>query len=183
MAGFIGTLGWSRKALKLLGLAANGNHEAEYELGMRYKTGKGVPKNKKLAIEWLIKAANGGNEDAQYILYIAYTGGEGVQKNLKVALGFLMQSAEGANKYAQFELGEYYMGKSQYDHAVEWFKKSARQEHAAAQCELGRCYYYGLGSIRAEEIGLEWIERAIDRNFAPALDLRNRIEREIEKRT
>lgn len=168
--------------MKLLGLAAHGNAEAQAEIGSRFLTGKGVPQNNKLAIEWLIKGANRGNEDAQYLLFTCYSQGKGVPQNQKVALGFLMQSAEGANKYAQFELGEYYMGKSNYDHAVEWFKKSARQQHASAQLELGRCYYYGLGTIRAEEIGLKWIERSADHNFRPAKEQLRIIERENRKR-
>lgn len=174
--------GWSRKCMKLLGLAANGNPEAQYELGNRFLTGKGVPQNVNLAIEWLIKASDRGNEEAQYLLYTCYTMGKGVPKNPKIALGFLMMSADGANKYAQYELGEYYQGKNHYDEAIEWFKKSARQEYAPAQMELGRCYYYGLGSIRAEEIALGWIQRAIDHNHQPAKDLLRVIEREARKR-
>lgn len=176
------TKGWSRKSMKLLGLAAHGNAEAQYELASRFFSGKGVPKNEKLAIEWLIKASDRGNEEAQYLLYTCYNMGTGVPKNPKVALGFLMMSAEGANKYAQFELGEYYEGKNHYDQATEWFKKSARQEYAPAQMELGRCYYYGLGSIRAEEIALGWIQRAIAHNYQPAKDLLRVIEREERKR-
>ncbi len=176
------TKGWTRKSMKMLGLAANGCAEAQFELGNRFLTGKGVPQNNKLAIEWLIKASDRGNEEAQYLLYTCYTMGTGVPKNPKVALGFLMMSAEGANRYAQFELGEYYQGKNHYDEAIEWFKKSARQEHPPAQMELGRCYYYGLGSIRAEEIALDWIQRAIDHNYQPAKDLLRVIEREAKKR-
>lgn len=176
------TRGWSRKSMKLLGLAAHGNAEAQCDLGTAFLSGKGVPKNEKLAIEWLIKSSDRGNEEAQYLLFTCYTMGTGVPKNPKVALGFLMMAAEGANKYAQFELGEYFEGKNRYDEAVVWFKKSARQEYAAAQMELGRCYYYGLGTIRAEEIALEWIQRAIQHNYQPAKDLLRVIEREARKR-
>lgn len=168
---------WSKKTLKILGLAANGVAEAQYELGVCYLDGKGVPQNNKLAIDWLIKASDQDNEDANYMLYNCYTNGIAVNQNHKVALGFLVKAAEGTNKYAQFELADYYMGQNKYQTAIEWYKKSARQEYAPAQCELGRCYYYGIGSFKAEVMGKQWLERAAEKNYPQAQDLLNKIER------
>ncbi|MFI3254286.1 MAG: tetratricopeptide repeat protein [Eubacteriales bacterium] len=167
--------GWNKKALNDLALAANGVPESQYDVGMRLFYGKGVPKNKKLGLDWLIKSALQNNEDAEYMLYTMYSAGTIVTQNTTVAFGFLKKSAEGTNKYAQYELAEHYMGQSDYDEAIEWLKKSARQEHAPAQYELGSCYYYGRGTIRAEEIGLEWIGKAALKNYQPAKNLLKKI--------
>lgn len=173
----INTKNWSKKAMKLLGLAANGVPEAQYELAVCYLEGKGITKNDTLAIDWLFKAASQGNEDANYMLYNCYTNGVAVNQNHKIALGFLVKAAEGTNKYAQFDLADYYMGRSQYELALDWYKKSARQEYAPAQCELGRCYFYGIGTFKAEEVGKDWLERASEKNYPQALDLLNKIDR------
>jgi TPR repeat protein len=47
------------------GRAEKGSDNAQYELGMRYLTGKGVEKDEKQAREWLQKAADGGNSMAK----------------------------------------------------------------------------------------------------------------------
>jgi TPR repeat protein len=44
--------------------AEEGSDHAQYELGMRYLDGKGTPPDKKLAREWLAKAAKQGHSQA-----------------------------------------------------------------------------------------------------------------------
>ena len=65
-------------------LAEQGDPEAQFRLGYRYKTGKGIKKNYKKAIEWLTKAAMQGNSNAQYSLGTCYNRGKGVKKNYNV---------------------------------------------------------------------------------------------------
>lgn len=51
------------KELKVL--AEQGDAEAQFKLGNRYKQGKGVGKNFRQAVEWLTKAAEQGHSGAQ----------------------------------------------------------------------------------------------------------------------
>lgn len=44
--------------------AEAGSDNAQYELGMRYLTGAGVPKDEKIGRDWIDKAAKGGNAKA-----------------------------------------------------------------------------------------------------------------------
>lgn len=162
---------WSKKAMKLLGLAANGVAEAQYDLAMLMLEGKEVPKNDKLALDWLLKSSALENEDANYMLYTFYTTGREVIQNQKVALGFLIKSAEGTNKYAQFELGDYYLSKNHKVEAFEWYKKSARQEYAPAQYELGLCFYHGIGTFQSKQLAKEWLEKAVLKNYKQAEEL------------
>lgn len=167
--------GFSKKSLELLSSAANGDEEAQYQLGLRLLHGEEVPEDHKLAVDWLIKSSNKGYEDAQYLLGTCYASGTGVEQNEKIAMGFYLKAAHAANKYAQFAVGQYYQDAEDHNQATEWFKKAARQEYAPAQFELGKSYYYGLGSIKAEEMAIEWLEKAAAKGSKPAKDLLARI--------
>lgn len=162
--------------MDLLALAAHDVAEAQYDLAVLLLEGKGVPKNPTLALDWLYKASELDNEDANYMLYIFYNEGRGVTPNHKVALGFLSKAAKGTNKYAQFELADYYMGKNNYTEAFEWYKKAARQEYAPAQCELGRCFYHGIGTFQSAQLAKEWLIKAECKNYQQAKDLLDSLE-------
>lgn len=169
------TKGWSKKSMTYLSAASKGDAVAQYELGLRLLEGKEVPQNEKLAVEWLMKSANIGNEDAQYLLGTCYDSGTGVDMNEKIALGFYIKSAEAANKYAQYKMGLHYFGLKQYDMAVDWYKRAVRQEHPESQVELARCYYYGFGSIKSEEGAIKALEKAVNRNYKPAIKMLEKI--------
>jgi hypothetical protein len=70
---------------KLRVLAAQGNADAEYVLGLRYATGKGVPEDDKAAAEWYLKAARQGHAHAQYNIGCLYDKGKGVAQDHKAA--------------------------------------------------------------------------------------------------
>lgn len=170
------TKGWSKEALAFLGKAVKGDYQAQYELGLRLIKGEGVPRNHTLAVDWLIKSSNQGFEDAQFLLGTCYATGIGVEENDRVALGFFMKAANAANKYAQFELAEHYFAQDNFTLATEWYTKAARQQFPPAQFELGRCLYYGYGMSKSETKGLEWLEKAAEKNHKPAIQLLQKIE-------
>jgi len=51
-----------------LKLAEQGDAKAQYNLGIRYDKGRGVPENDAEAVKWWRKAAEQGHEDAQWYL-------------------------------------------------------------------------------------------------------------------
>ena len=59
-------------------LAEQGNVDAQYNLGVMYETGKGVPEDDKEAVVWFRKAAEQGFTNAQYNLGWMYAHGKGV---------------------------------------------------------------------------------------------------------
>ena len=66
-----------RKAFRLLkGLAEQGNVDAQYNLGVMYYEGEGVPKDYVQAYAWTIIAVVQGHEDAKHNL-------RGITKRLK----------------------------------------------------------------------------------------------------
>ena len=63
--------------------AAQGDSAAaQYELGMKYYNGDGVPQDYQQAVEWFTKAAEQGEARAQFMLGVLYDTGEGVPKDL-----------------------------------------------------------------------------------------------------
>ncbi len=62
-------------------LAAQGDAEAQFYLGLMYATGEGVPPDLKRAVAWWRKAADQGYAAAQYNLGAMYASGEGVPQD------------------------------------------------------------------------------------------------------
>ncbi len=62
-------------------LAKQGVADAQYNLGVMYVEGLGVPQNYAKAVGWWRKAAEQGHATAQYNLGVAYHNGEGVPQN------------------------------------------------------------------------------------------------------
>ncbi len=62
-------------------LAVQGVADAQYNLGVMYGDGRGVPQDYAKAVGWWRKAAEQGHATAQYNLGVAYHNGEGVSQN------------------------------------------------------------------------------------------------------
>jgi uncharacterized protein len=69
-------------ALRLLSpLAESGNARAQYNLGVMYKDGRGVPRDDVEAATWLRKAADQGFSRAQFAMGVMYQNGRGVPQD------------------------------------------------------------------------------------------------------
>ena len=69
-------------ALKLFRpLAETGNFRAQFNLGVMYAAGQGVPKDDQQALFWYRKAADQGDDFAQFNLGVMYALGRGVPKD------------------------------------------------------------------------------------------------------
>jgi len=62
-------------------LADTGSRDAQYNLGLLYMDGKGVPKSYEEAAKWFERAANQGQLEAQHNLGAMYGGGLGVRRD------------------------------------------------------------------------------------------------------
>jgi len=87
---------------------------AIHELGICFRHGWGVPKNKVTAAYYFEIAANLGDPDAQNDLAFCYHHGEGVKKDMyKAAKYYRMAHAQGASI-----LGNSWIFKKKYDNVV-----------------------------------------------------------------
>lgn len=79
-------------------LAEKGNTLAEFNLGLLYFDGKGVPQDFEQAAEWFEKAADQGYGRAQRNLGEMYAIGQGVKKDFVQSYKWLSLCAAGGNQ-------------------------------------------------------------------------------------
>jgi TPR repeat protein len=89
-------------------LAEQGNAFAQYNLGLLYDNGQGVPKDYDQARQWYEKAAVQGHAEAQVNLGILHDYGRSVPQDFKKALYWYRLSAKQGNDLAQRRLGFMY---------------------------------------------------------------------------
>ena len=72
--------GWAAKPMawdslmRIKAAAEQGNPEAQFLLGLQYKVGDGIEKDRVEAVKWLRKSAESGYAEAQYALGDFYAG-------------------------------------------------------------------------------------------------------------
>jgi TPR repeat protein len=137
---------------------------AQYDLGMKYATGKGVPKDAAKAAEWFQKAAAQGHAAAQSNLGWMYASGDGVRKDAAKAVEWSQKAAAQGHADAQYMLGMMYGAgdgvPKDAAKAVEWYRKAAAQGYARAQFNLGLMYANGEGVPRDAAKAVEWYQKA-----------------------
>ncbi|MCH7916223.1 MAG: sel1 repeat family protein [Deltaproteobacteria bacterium] len=77
-------------------LAEQGDAAAQYNLGLMYDEGQGVPQDYAEAVRWYRKAAEQGDDNAQYSLGAMYLSGRGVpQDYVRAHMWFNLSAARG----------------------------------------------------------------------------------------
>jgi TPR repeat protein len=81
--------------------ANQGDAIAQYNLGLMYSSGEGVPENDAQAVRWYRKAADQGDAMAQTNLGLMYAKGEGVPENrIRAYVWWSMAKTQGNEKAA-----------------------------------------------------------------------------------
>ena len=97
---------------------------SQYETGLRYIVGKGVPQNDQEAMRWFEKAAEDGNTDAQWKLGLGYIKGIGVPQDERKAAAWFKRAANNRDVRAQNALSELYLNgrgvQKDYVRAYTW---------------------------------------------------------------
>jgi len=92
-------------ALRLwLPLAEEGQVNSQYNVGLIYAKGEGVPQDYAEAVKWYRKAAGQGDADAQFNLGIIYDQGKGVPQDYEKAVGWYRKAADQEDATAQIVL-------------------------------------------------------------------------------
>jgi TPR repeat protein len=153
-------------------LAKQGNASAQFNLGVMYDNGQGVPQDYKEAVRWYRLAADQGNASAQSNLGVGYANGQGVPQDYKEAVRWYRLAADQGHASAQSNLGVMYdngQGVPQdYKEAVRWYRLAADQGHASAQFNLGVRYDNGQGVPQDYKEAVRWYRLAADQGGASA---------------
>ena len=154
--------------------AADNDHaEAQYVLATMYKTGRGLPRDVDLAMQWYRRAADAGYPLAQFTLGNIYMKGKDVPRNVPLAIRLYSQAAEQDHPQAQYNLGVYYYGggrAADYRKAEHWFARAARQREPSSQYALGRMYATPHNGIRLDRVrAYAWFTLAAKNGHVEAL--------------
>jgi hypothetical protein len=134
--------------------AAQGDAEAQLQLGARYAEGDGVIQNDKEAARWFALAAKQGLAEAQYQYGLALLRGRGVVQDYHAAFSWIEKPALRGYAKAQYSLGELYrygtgtaIDKAR---AYLWFNLAAAQGvEAAAKARDSLVWQLKPGQIAA----------------------------------
>ncbi len=152
--------------------AIHGNKDEQFNLGLMYEEGRGVPQDYSEAIYWYMKAAYQGHARAQYNLGVMYQNRIGVNRHYSEAAKWYMKAADQGDARAQNNLGWLYeMGRGvpqDYSEAIKWYKKAADQGYTKAQYNLGLMYQNGRGVPQNYSEAVKWYMKAADQGDAPA---------------
>lgn len=148
-------------ALRLLRpIAEKGDAAAQYELGLMFETGVGVPEDSKEAARWYLLAAPQGYASAQHNLAGMYANGQGVNQDFNEAVKWYRLAAQQGYLSAQLMLGTMYStgigGAKDFAEAAKWYRLAAAQGVAGAQSTLGQMYFNGEGVRQDLVLGQMW---------------------------
>jgi len=157
---------------KLEQQASQGNAIAQYNLGVMYYNGEGVPQDYAQAMKWLRLAADQGLVEAQYNLGVMYENGQGVPQDDAQAMKWYRLAADQGYAEARYNLGVMYdkgQGVTQdYAQAMKWYRLAADQGVAKAQYNLGVMYYFGRGVPQDYAQAMKWYRLAADQGLVEA---------------
>lgn len=171
--------GQTKELQQMISRANGGDATAQYNLGMRYGAGTGVPKDYAEAARWLRKAADQGLARAQFNLGMLYANGQGVTKDAAEAATWVSKAAESGDAAAQTTMGIMYatgQGVKQDDsEAAKWYRKAidayrkvADEGDPSAATALGNMYARGQGVTGDYSEAAGWWRKAADTGYAGA---------------
>ena len=154
------------------------DEQAQFELGMRYLTGKGTVKDTKKGEMYLLRAAEQGNPVIQRKVAEAYrTGGVLEDPDWDNSCKWYKEAAEQGDAESQYQMGVYQdtdfpMGHgSNPERAFYWYRKAAEQGHALAERTLALACLDGdglAGIKKDEQLAFKWMNRSAKHGDLPA---------------
>ena len=148
-------------------LAEQDDASAQFNLGLMYYFGRGVPKSHAEAVKWYRRAATQGVAEAQSDLGVMYQNGWGVRQDDAAAVEWYRRAAAQDDALAHFNLGGmYFQGRGvpqSYGEAAKRYRSAAAQGFAVAQFNLAIMYEYGRGVPRDLVQAHKWYDLAAAR--------------------
>ncbi|HET6275689.1 MAG TPA: tetratricopeptide repeat protein [Candidatus Cybelea sp.] len=131
-------------------LAANGDANGEFNLGMRYYWGDGVTADAVQTLRWLQAAAAQRFAEAENGIGYAYVYGSTSARDAAKAFQWFQLAANDGSGAAEDTLGDMYNyghGVVQsYSQAMHWYLLASAQADADAENDVGLLYFLGRGS-------------------------------------
>ncbi|MDB6166795.1 MAG: hcpC [Lacunisphaera sp.] len=152
--------------------ADKGYAPAQFNLGLVYELGRGLPADERQAFKYYLMSAEQGFAAAQFNVGNMYSAGRGIGQDLFEANLWYKQAAEKGILEAQFNLGLAYEAgrgvKKDEVQATRWYKQAADRGFARAQYNLGLLLEDGRGVRKDETMAATLYRAAAEQGFAPA---------------
>ena len=124
---------------------------AQCSLGLCYLKGEGVSRNLDKGFQLFEKAKEQHYPLAYVYLYSCYANGHGTEVDRDRADFYLEIAAVDCKlPEGRYALGMTYLAAQNGRASVNNFRIAAQRGHAGAQCQLGNCYYYGIGGLERD---------------------------------
>jgi localization factor PodJL len=167
--------------------AAASDPAAEYEVGIRYAEGRGVPQNLPEAIRWFERAADAGFAPAEFRLASLNEKGEGIRKDVQAARRFYLAAAGKGHAKAMHNLAVLYAegidGRPDYKAASEWFRKAAGYGITDSQYNLAILYARGIGLPTDLAESYRWFALAAADGDSDAAKKRDEVAARLDQKT
>lgn len=145
---------------------------AQYNLGLAYDLGHGVPVDERQALRYYLQAAEQGFGAAQFNVGNMYANGRGTGRDLFEANLWFKQAAEKGIVEAQFNLGLAYEAgrgvKKDEMQAARWYKQAADRDFPRAQHNLGLLFEDGRGVPKNDSTAAAYYRAAAEQGFGAA---------------
>jgi TPR repeat protein len=130
---------------EMLKLAAKGDPEAEYHVGMMLNNGIGTAPDRNEAFKWFKKSAEAGDPLGAFKLGCYYAGQFPgvVEINNELALKYKLVAAEQGYHLAQSDVGKHRYDAKDYADAIRWWTEAARQGDPGSMYRLSAVYAQG----------------------------------------
>ena len=171
--------------------AKQDNADAIGNMAICYHLGKGTKKDSTMAVNLYESAIKKGNKAiipqhetivkntgsvfSSLLLHECYQKGIGINKDSKKAAFYLEKAAEGGDLDSQYSTALFYLNSKQYDKALAWFKKAAKQGHVGAAYYCGSILYNGTGVEENLSDGMKFLKIAANKGFPIANYMLGRI--------
>jgi TPR repeat protein len=126
--------------------------------------------------QYALLAEQGDEFAARWAGWIIYKG-LCARNDPQEAIRYYLLAAESGSTVAWFDLASMYARAGEYQHAIEWYEKSAAEGYLPALYRLGWCYKSGKGVDRNEEKARAYFEEAAQKGhiFAKGRLMRHRL--------
>lgn len=140
-------------------------------IGNAYENGDGVQINIHEAIEWYKLAANQGDIIALSNLGLLYGSGDKIPQDANEAIKYWKLAADKGHIESIANLGVMFDGIGNKHEAFNYYKIAAEKGHPGAQFNLGVSYYCGEGVSKDDKEALNWIKKAANQGYEPAINM------------
>jgi localization factor PodJL len=142
--------------------AMSGDPLAQYEVGLRYASGRDIPQDLVAAFQWHSRAAARGLSAAQFRLAAMYERGQGAAPDIEKARTWYQRAAEQGHVKAMHNLAVLSAGggRTDYAFAAKWFTEAAERGLADSQFNLAVLHQNGMGVPKDLKAAYKWLSLA-----------------------